>query len=92
MNRPEMPESTKMLQVKDVSQAIGEFLEWLSEQRIRLASYTNWDEPILVEINESFERLLARYFDIDLNKVEQEKRTLLDWIRSQPDDVNAGEE
>jgi hypothetical protein len=90
VNRPEMPESTKMLQVSGVSQAIGEFLDWCSEQRIRLASHTNWDEPVLVEITESFEQLLARYFGIDLNKINQEKKALLEWIRQQSEAASDG--
>lgn len=83
MNRPETPECDKLAAIADQSQEIGEFLDWLGEQGIRLASYTQWDEPVLVEISDSFERLLARYFEIDLDKVDREKWALLKWLRSQ---------
>jgi hypothetical protein len=34
-----------------------------------------------VLVRESFEKLLARYFDIDLDKVEKEKRAMLEELR-----------
>jgi hypothetical protein len=37
----------------------------------------------LVNIRESYENLLARFFDIDLDKVEKEKRAMLAAIRGQ---------
>jgi hypothetical protein len=86
VNRPEMPESTKMLQVNNVSQAIGEFLDWCSEQGWHLAEHAQFAElrdPILVPLRISTQEVLARHFDIDLNKVELEKRALLEWIRQQ---------
>lgn len=84
MTRPEMPESTKMLKVADTSQAIGSFLDWLSSQKIYLV-HTVHDAENDREIELSgpgcsYERLLARYFQIDLDKVELEKRELLKWI------------
>lgn len=74
----------------DHSQLIGEFLDWLDTEDIHLAVWRNEDEngeellfPTLEYHHETRERILARHFGIDLNDVENEKRALLDWIRSQ---------
>lgn len=80
------PELEKMLKVKDDSQKIGEFLEWLSEQEIALAEWTGSDcneceDEILMRISMSRETLLAKYFDIDLVKCEAERQAVLDDIR-----------
>lgn len=122
------PEHEKLSVVKDKSQAIGEFLDWLSEQQVRLARYedaahsdaprdlivgrTPDGQPIFVNdetgeesqyirsyqrredsdywykpggfypINERIEAILAEYFEIDLNKIESEKRAMLDELRT----------
>jgi hypothetical protein len=81
---PEAPECDKMLAVRDKSQVIGEFLDWLGEQGITLARYTEDTEvkmDRLVPVYTSIDKILAEYFDIDLDKVEQEKRTILKALR-----------
>lgn len=92
------PECEKMRAVKEKSQAIGAFLEWLSaEKGVHLAEYHRHSRACLdheahlvcgllenhsVRWNYNIERLLAEYFDIDLNKVEEEKEAILDAIRA----------
>jgi hypothetical protein len=72
------PHLARMQEVQETSQAIGEFLDWLSEQRIDLCSiipgtgHDRW-----APITDGAEKLLARYFDIDLNAVERERRAVL---------------
>jgi len=95
----ETPELDKMLKVKDRSRAIGEFLEWLREEKgysvMRWSKRRDWaefdeDDPKGdelsdlggVHVRESTEKLLAEFFDIDLGRVEQERRALLEAIRS----------
>jgi len=76
-------EHEKLHKVKDQSLAIGQFLEWLNQDK----SYVicEWDEngygyqPVRSRI----ESLLAEYFNIDLNKIEKEKREMLKKIREQ---------
>ena len=42
-----------------------------------------YDEYIRLRlINTSFEKLLAEYFEIDLDKVEDERRAMLDGLRN----------
>jgi hypothetical protein len=82
------------------SQVIGEFLEWLQgEKGVVLATYhehskaecgsLRWPEcgiyseqPVIFHC--STERLLAEFFEIDLDQVEREKQALLDEIRNTP--------
>jgi len=102
-------ECDKMLKVKDKSQTIGEFLEWLREKKN--VSFcilgSNLNEKLLDRVydeedsfneenyeegeyrgdefyptNFSTEKLLAEFFEIDLEKVETEKREMLDKIRN----------
>jgi hypothetical protein len=132
----EYPEHQRLEVVKDQSQAIGEFLEWLSEKGLRLTrwlpEYTNdepkylyadergtslgykymheghaslpddtaasrrychavWDAALnpgyeyrpagYYEDHTGAEKLLAEFFDIDLTKLENEKREMLAQLR-----------
>jgi hypothetical protein len=86
------PECEKMSKVAEKSQGIGDFLEWLREdKKIILGSVQEfvyvWDGK--ERIKEEFspfrydtEKLLAEFFGIDLKKVEQEKREMLNEIRN----------
>ncbi len=80
---PELPkEIMKMHSVKPESQAIGEFLEWLHhEKQWELAE---WENNSLYPAHYSIEKLLAEFFEIDLDKVDKEKRALLDQVRRLP--------
>jgi len=70
-----------MAVVKDRSQTIGEFLDWLKGRK---------RTPLVLCHEEGFrywpsatseEQLLAEFFEIDLNKAEEEKRAMLDAMR-----------
>lgn len=82
------PEHDKLQKVKDRSQTIGEFLNWLSwNKKIRLARFEKippdedrHSELMLVSYN--MQELLAEYFGIDLDVLEQEKRKMLEHIRT----------
>lgn len=69
------PELDKLIEAKRESQAIGEFLDWLHEQGMAIGSYDKNDEFYPTHI--SIEGILAKYFNIDMNKVEKERRKLL---------------
>ena len=107
MVKHEYPEHEKLAKIKEQSQAIGEFLEWLESKH---RSICKWQEGITEadriidafatahgkgnpDINEepergwfpicqSIEKTLAEFFNIDLNKLEQEKRQILEEIRA----------
>ena len=74
------PELEKLKEVSKTSQEIGEFLNWLPEIGIYLCRYD--EEDYFYRSVVDFEKLLAEYFKIDLNKVEQEKREILEDIRN----------
>jgi hypothetical protein len=72
------PEHDKLEAVKDQSQAIGEFLEngrW---------TLCEWDDRTgrFWSIRGDVNRVLAEYFEIDLDKLEAEKRQMLDAMRA----------
>lgn len=77
---PKTPELDKMKAIKDQSQVIGAFLDSIGQEGICLAEYSKRDE--LVPVGKSIEKILADYFEIDLDKCEAERRAILEHIRS----------
>jgi len=80
--KAEYPEHEKLQAVKDKSQAIGEFLEWLGHRhrRVWLCDYSSrYDAwfPLVA----SKEELLAEYFQIGLKALEKEKQAMLRALR-----------
>ena len=75
-----MPECNRALSIHDKSQAIGEFIDWLEEEKkIHLC------EEAGVGLAFTFERtedLLAEFFGINLAKMEREKRDMLKELRT----------
>ena len=86
---PSAPECDRLAEVAPVSQKIGEFLDWLSDAKgIHLAEWIQpeeweWGGKTLVTVNVSFSSLLAEFFEIDLDKVEAERRAILQHLREQ---------
>ena len=78
-DHPLTPELDKMLEVKEKSQVIGQFLEWFQEGYV-IAEYSS-DGADLLHANINTEKLLAKYFKIDLKKIEKERSAILDWMR-----------
>lgn len=78
------PEHEKMAAVKDRSQAIGEFIEWLNGQGIVMAQYQpveGYSNHVLLPTAERIETVLARYFAIDLRAIEAEKQAMIEAMR-----------
>lgn len=79
------PECDKLLAVKDKSQPIGEFLDWLRNEKG--IEFCRWMEAEDIEPEGYYpdytrtEELLAEYFEVDLKKVEEERRAMLDDLR-----------
>lgn len=67
---PATPECEKMCRVREDSQKLGTFLEWLqsSHPRENVTAF-------------NIERILAEYFEIDRDAAELEKRKLLAYQR-----------
>lgn len=83
MKRCKTPELDKMLAVKERSQAISEFLEWLgtTNEPISFCFY-DADRDEYMTIPQSTKQLLAEFFGIDLNKCERERQQLLADLRA----------
>ena len=85
----EYPECEKQAKIIDKAQVCGEFLDWLRAHGLVLAEWVHrgnpepegWDE--LWQTRKSINQLLAGFFEIDLAKIEQEQRAMLDAIRAQ---------
>ena len=78
------PEHEKVRAIQRESQAIGEFMDWLSEEK-EMALY-KWDEVAaahLYHVRSSVGDLIAEFFGIDPMKLEAEKQAMLDEIREE---------
>lgn len=121
---PEYPECEKMSTVRDKSQAIGEFLEWLAyEKGVYFWTTNTWHEEFTcpcmdygddqrdvhdeaawcekcqntgkyIDVQSEdgpfqyqIEKILAEFFEIDLDKVEAERRQMLAELQNMQDAV-----
>ncbi len=89
---PPAPECEKLLKVSKESNVIGEFLDWMeSEKKLVFAKWgmvkpeysDGFEREGLLPEHINKEKLLADFYKIDLNKVETERRALLDHLRKQ---------
>ena len=78
--QPECPECEKLSAVADESNNIGDFLDWLDNKGFLFCKYDKYEESYYPTYPDT-QKLLAEYFNIDLNKVEQERRALLQWLQ-----------
>ena len=82
--QPQYPECEKLAGVSPQSNVVGEFLDWLSHKKEYTICGFYSEEPDEGEyhpIDLNIEQLLAEFFEVDLNKVEEERRQILDDIR-----------
>lgn len=79
------PECEKVLEAREVSQDQGEFLDWILEEKgLVLAEWDTADDPEtagLVPYSFNMENLLAEFHGIDMAKVENERRAMLEEMR-----------
>lgn len=78
------PECEKLSKVSEKSQLIGEFLDWLQdEKKIALAKWAQVEGALfdntstLFLIHDSTESFLAEFFEIDMKKVKKERKQML---------------
>ena len=73
----ETPEIDKMKAIAGESQKIGNFIEWLNQNQMEIVVIKHgkrWS------VTGSIETMLAKYFEIDLIKVDKEKQMILDEL------------
>jgi hypothetical protein len=78
------PEVEKMSEVTGDSQTIGAFLDWLRNERGLAICEADEDTGYYYPYRATIEELLAEYFNIDLDRAEQEKRAILRRLRRKP--------
>lgn len=83
---PELDKQSRIIQ-SGKNQVIGDFLDWLEERGLIIARYHD-DEacfegcPGIIAAGEGKLELVAGFFEIDLDKIEQERRALLEHLRA----------
>jgi hypothetical protein len=90
------PEHARQALIVDKSQAIGEFIEWLTSEHGYVIAEWGTGEPgddrsehRLWPVNRGIQSWLAQYFQIDPAKIEAEKRAMLDAMRAQHEAASA---
>ena len=94
MSKVKTPECDKMLKVHEKSQEIGNFLNWLREEKevCFMTENPDWregrnnDKTEYLYFHFNMEELLAEYFKIDLKKVETERQAILKSLRDERND------
>lgn len=80
-NQPHCPECEKLSGVAEQSNKLGDFLDWLKEDcGYRLCLFDESEQMYYPDFA-PIEKLLAKYFEIDLDKVDTERMELLKWIQ-----------
>lgn len=75
------PEHKKLTAIAEQSQSIGEFIDWLQTSKgYEICYYTDDDADPLAKVPKSINDLLADYFKIDQDKLEEEKREMLELL------------
>lgn len=78
----EYPEHEKLEAVKDMSQAIGEFLDFgLPSMGIHLCEVDE-ETDRWFPVHRSIQSILAEYFGTDQNRLDEEKRAMLEAMRA----------
>ena len=82
------PECDKLSGVYGESQIIGAFLEWLQDEREPHVKLAYWDDRARLHLSDrTTEELLVEYFKIDMAKVEEERRAMIEACRRGEVDV-----
>lgn len=79
---PPTPECDKLKIIQPDSQKIGAFLEWLSDQGLQICRLEDMSvDDMWIPDYVNIQKRLEKYFEIDMNKVEAEKRAILESIQ-----------
>lgn len=87
LERPpaEYPEHEKLHAVREHSQSVGEFLDWMNEKYGAFLAFYPEDQEVPFRVHTPIEKMLAEHFGIDLDVLETEKRAMLDAQREAND-------
>ncbi len=83
--KPSTPELDKQSPIvnSDLHKGLVAFLEWLESPDSGDLMLVRWggDSDMNPEVIYDFQKLLARYYGLDLDKIEAEKMALIDYLR-----------
>lgn len=79
----EYPQHEKLKELGDAVHTLGNFLEWLDEQRLYIcaADEDHDGDQVLEPTYLPKSTIVARFFKIDEKALEEEKRTMLEALR-----------
>ena len=84
MGELELPEHDKLKALNGANQTVGEFLEWLEMHGYAICRDRNEHRPDLDckywPTHKRRDQLIADFFEIDSDKLEQEKRAILEAL------------
>ena len=79
MNQKQFSEHDKLHAIREQSQAISDFLEWAAREK---GWHLGWQhQHTHVSAQYDLTNPLAEFFEIDLSKLEDEKRAMLEITR-----------
>ena len=88
----EHPELDKMQSVSETSNKIGEFLDYLFHEKGYVLCYWRhnnaWNTDHLEMVGSTTEKLLAEYYNVDLDKAEKERQAILDSINKSTEQLS----
>lgn len=74
------PEHQKLKAVKEKAEIVGQFMDWIEEEGYLFARHCD-DDNELISCHLPREVTLARFFGINLGKIDAEKRAMLEECR-----------
>jgi hypothetical protein len=91
--QPKTPELDRRSEVLPKAEVLTEFVDWMRADGLILCRLVPSDDDewnhgqgnqVLMATYESFEEMFERFFGLDGNKIEAERRALLDWLAKAP--------
>lgn len=80
---PQTPELDRLAAIHDDRTVISDFIYWLGTQGIHMMRWVKSDDDEgWVPVGRDAEQLIADYYEIDLKKVEKERRAILAHVRA----------
>jgi hypothetical protein len=83
--QPKCPECEKLAIISKESNKLGSFLDWIfSKYDVVFGKYKK-NGTTLLPFEKDIVDILADYFEIDMDKVNEERDILLQWLRDNED-------
>ena len=79
MSKVNTPTLDRMLEIQEQSQLCGEFLDWLQHKYAMFNLSVSRENPFYHGVGDyiNTEKILAEFFDIDLEQAEKEKLEIM---------------